>query len=156
MDDERRGVRRARSLSRLLDSAFRVPGTGRTVGFDPIIGLLPVAGDAVSLVLSSYVIFEGIRAGLPLATLARMVFNVLLETVVGSVPVVGDLFDAFWKANERNVELLEERAETPEGDKDKVYLLGVGFVTVFVLLSLVALLVTALAVLVVAGSRLLT
>ena len=103
----RDAVRRSRRVSHVLDEAVRVPGTDYRVGADPILGLLPGGGDAVALLLSLYPVLEGVRFGASRWTLARMLANVTLDAVVGSVPILGTLFDAVWKANERNVSLLE-------------------------------------------------
>ena len=99
---------RLRRLSRLLDSAFRIPIINYRVGLDAVVGLVPGVGDAVMLAPALYIIFEAYRLGAPTGTLARMVFNVGLETLIGSVPLLGDLFDATWKANLRNLRLLEQ------------------------------------------------
>lgn len=104
-------VRRARLVARLLDDAVRIPGTDRRIGLDPLVGLLPVGGDALGAVLSLYVLVEGYRVGAPPRLLARMVLNVLVDFLVGIVPVVGDVFDAAWKANQRNVDLLASYVE---------------------------------------------
>jgi hypothetical protein len=98
----------ARTLSRLLDRQFRVPGTSIRFGLDPILGLLPVGGDVIAALGSGYILYVAWRNGTPGALLGRMLANVAVDTVVGSVPVLGDLFDAGWKANARNVALLEE------------------------------------------------
>lgn len=98
-------VRRMRAVARLLDESVRVPGTRFRVGLDPIVGLLPGAGDALTGVLSLYVVAEAARLGVTYTTLLRMLANVGVDVVGGSVPVLGDLFDAVWKANVRNVEL---------------------------------------------------
>ena len=106
-DDEHPALRRSRAVSRLMDEAVRVPGTDYRVGLDPILGIAPVGGDAVALVLSLYPILESIRHDLPKSTIARMLLNVTLDATVGSIPVLGTLFDAVWKANRRNVRLME-------------------------------------------------
>ncbi len=100
-------LRRVRRVSHLLDEAVRIPGTNRRVGLDPILGLIPVVGDLTTALFSAYVVVEAYRLGASRGLLARMVLNVLVDTVGGSVPLVGDVFDAVWKANERNVDLLE-------------------------------------------------
>ena len=97
-----------RSLSHSLDNAFEIPGTGYRVGWDAIIGLVPGVGDAIMLVPSGYIVYQAYRLGAPRSTLTRMVFNIGLETLVGSVPLIGDLFDATWKSNARNLHLLEK------------------------------------------------
>jgi hypothetical protein len=103
---------RVRVVARLLDDAVRVPFTRRRVGLDSLLGLLPVGGDAVGALLSLYVVVEAYRLGASRRVLARMLGNLALDFVVGVVPVVGDVFDAVWKANQRNVALLEDHYET--------------------------------------------
>jgi len=89
----------------VLDDGFRVPGTDFRFGVDPVLGVLPVAGDTVATALSLYIVLEAVFAGVSLFTLVRMVFNIAVDYAAGLVPVVGDLFDAYWKANRRNVNL---------------------------------------------------
>ncbi|MGB9956639.1 DUF4112 domain-containing protein [Haloferax prahovense] len=100
---------RLRAVSFYLDEAFEVPGTNYRVGLDPILGLVPGIGDATASALSAYILVEAAMLGVPRATLARMLGNVVLDATVGSLPLVGDVFDAAWKANARNVRLLEAR-----------------------------------------------
>jgi len=104
-------VRRSRTVSTLMDEAVRLPGTGFRVGIDPLLGLVPFGGDTVAFVLSLYPVVEAARLGLPRTTLARMLLNVGIDFLVGSVPVLGTLFDAVWKANERNVRLMERHLD---------------------------------------------
>jgi hypothetical protein len=99
-------LRRLDKLSRLLDNAFAIPGTRFRIGLDGILGLIPGIGDATGAALSIYLIVQAARLGLPVSTLLRMVGNVVLETAVGAVPIVGDIFDIVWKANIRNMALL--------------------------------------------------
>jgi hypothetical protein len=136
-------LRRIRRLSHLLDSAVAVPGTRFRVGLDPLLGLLPVVGDAPTTLLSAYVVAEAAALGAPRATLARMVGNLVVDAVVGSVPLVGDVFDAAWRANERNVRLLEARVDDPGGegaraDRRLVLLVGVGLALLLVALGVAA------------------
>ena len=105
-----RGLRR---LARFMDSSIRLPG-GYRIGWDGIIGLVPGIGDVVGLGVSAWIVFGAARLGASRATLARMAGNVALESVVGAVPVLGDLFDFAFKANERNMRLLERHAREPE------------------------------------------
>lgn len=100
-------VRTVRALARFLDSAISIPGTGWKIGFDAIVGVVPVVGDLIGGSLSAYIILEAARADVPILTLARMLGNVGIDTIVGSVPALGDVFDAAWKANMKNVALLE-------------------------------------------------
>ncbi len=104
---QRRRLRRVRALSRMLDDALRIPGTRLRVGLDPLIGLVPGLGDVLGGLLSGYVIYEGVRIGVSRKAVVRMLLNVVVELLLGAFPAVGDLFDAGWKANARNVRLLE-------------------------------------------------
>lgn len=103
-----------RSLSYWLDNAIPIPGTGYRVGLDPILGLIPGGGDIIGAILAAYLVFKGVQLRLPAASLGRMVWNIVLEMVVGLIPVVGDLFDFAWKANAKNLELLEAHLDEPE------------------------------------------
>jgi len=98
-------VRRMRLAARLLDDAVRVPGTNVRFGLDPLLGLLPVSGDVVGAALSLYVVFESARLGVSRGTLLRMLANVAVDFLGGSVPVLGDAFDVVWRANRRNLDL---------------------------------------------------
>ena len=106
--DPARTRARLERLAWLLDSSIRIPGTRRTVGIDAIIGLVPVLGDVIGVALSSYILAEAARLGAGRRVLARMAFNIALEGVVGMVPLLGDAFDAAWKANRRNMRLLDD------------------------------------------------
>lgn len=100
-------LKRLQRLSRLLDSSIKIPLINRRIGLDPIIGLIPGVGDAVTLLPAGYIIFEAYRLGVPRSTVLRMIANVGLETLAGTVPILGDLFDAAYKANTRNLYLIE-------------------------------------------------
>lgn len=106
-------LKRIRTLSHLLDNAIPIPGTTHRIGIDPLLGLLPGAGDVTGAVLSAYIVLEAARFGLPRATLARMTLNIVSETALGSLPLLGDFFDATWKANSRNIALLEAHLDQP-------------------------------------------
>lgn len=108
---------RARALTRLLDSAARVPGTSFRFGLDPVLGLIPGLGDVAGAALSGYVVILASRLGAPKSVLVRMLGNVAIDTVVGAVPVVGDLFDAGWKSNTRNLALLEQHVGLPTTER---------------------------------------
>jgi hypothetical protein len=108
---------RARALTRLLDSAARVPGTSMRFGLDPVLGLVPGLGDVAGAALSGYVVLLASRLGAPTTVIVRMLGNVVIDTVGGTVPVIGDLFDAGWKANTRNLTLLERHLGRPESTK---------------------------------------
>jgi len=98
---------RLRRLAWILDSSIRVPGTRFTFGLDPILGLFPVLGDLLGVIVSSYIVIEAARLGAPGSLLARMLLNIAIEGLIGALPVAGDVFDAVWKANQRNVEMLD-------------------------------------------------
>ncbi|MDC0661598.1 DUF4112 domain-containing protein [Marinobacter sp. SS21] len=92
--------------ARTLDSQFRVPFTRIRFGFDPLIGLVPVVGDVIGLLLSLYLVVEAIRLGAGPGLVMKMLGNLLAEFVIGLVPVLGDAFDVMWRANDRNAALL--------------------------------------------------
>ena len=100
-------------LAWLLDSSIPIPGTRFSIGLDALIGLVPVLGDALGVFLSSYIVREAAALGAPRSILARMAFNVALEGLIGMVPLAGDVFDAAYKANQRNVRLLNAWLEHP-------------------------------------------
>lgn len=101
-----RRLERMRGLSRLLDTKFSLPG-GFRFGIDPIIGLIPGIGDVIASTLSIWLVYDAARLGLQKRVVARMVFNVLIEAAVGTIPVLGNVVDAVWKANIRNMRLVE-------------------------------------------------
>lgn len=102
-----------RALSRMLDSAYAIPGTRFRFGWDAIIGLVPGIGDAVGAIFSTYIILQASRLGAPKSVITTMIANVAIDTVVGWIPVLGDLFDFGWKANTKNLALLEEHLQRP-------------------------------------------
>ena len=106
--DARARVKRLRRLAWLVDGAFGLPGTKFRFGLNSIIGLVPVGGDAVLGAISLYIIYEAAQLGLPRQLLARMIANVAVEVLGGSVPVLGDLFDMALKANLRNLAIIEQ------------------------------------------------
>jgi hypothetical protein len=111
-NDESAGAKLAglRRWAHRLDAAFRIPGTGIRFGWDPIISMFPFVGDAISALLSLGILMAGFRMGLPKIVQLRMALNVALDLLIGSVPVLGDLLDFAWKANTRNMELLDRHA----------------------------------------------
>jgi hypothetical protein len=100
----------SRLLAWLLDDLIPIPGTKVRIGLDPIIGLIPGFGDSSTALASSIIILHALRAGVPRIVLVRMALNVLVNTAVGAIPGVGDVFSAFFKSNRRNVALLERHA----------------------------------------------
>ncbi|QIB66188.1 DUF4112 domain-containing protein [Kineobactrum salinum] len=137
----------------LLDSSIRLP-FGRSIGLDGIIGLIPGIGDALGAILSSVVIFSAWRRGVPRAVLVRMAGNVAIESVIGSIPVIGDLFDFAFKANLRNVKLLQRfEHDTATVQRQNRWVLAG---TVTAALTLLIALVTGVTLLGIALARLLT
>jgi uncharacterized protein DUF4112 len=116
-EEQRQTRERLAFIAWLLDSSIPVPGTRLTIGLDAIVGLLPFLGDLIGVLASSYILSEANRLGVGRAILTRMAFNVAIEGVIGIVPVFGDLFDAGWKANIRNVRLLNAWAERPHATR---------------------------------------
>lgn len=132
-------------LSTLMDGLFRIPGTGWRIGLDAIVGLIPGIGDLATTAVSFYILAAGVRYRVPKVTLLRMAANVGVDYALGAIPVVGDLFDAAWKSNQMNVELLRSRAsvsaeEAAHGRASDWLFLGV------IVLGLLALLAGSLAV----------
>jgi hypothetical protein len=105
------GLEALRKVAHLLDSAFVVPGTSYRVGLDPILGLVPGLGDLVSPLFTIGILWQARELALPRIIQLRMIFNVAIDSLVGAVPVVGDLFDFTWKANNKNMALLERYAQ---------------------------------------------
>lgn len=106
-------VKRLRTITRVLDDLVPIPGTRFRFGLDPVIGLVPGLGDAAGAVLAGLLLLTAWSVGAPAAVLLRMAGNIVVDTVVGAIPVVGDLFDFGWKANRRNLRLLERWQARP-------------------------------------------
>jgi len=97
-------------LASWLDNVFVVPGSNWRFGLDPIIGLIPVVGDLATTLISLYIIATAAQMQVPKSTLARMGLNIMIDSVVGAIPFVGNVFDFAWKANAKNAQLLERHA----------------------------------------------
>ena len=97
-------------LSWLLDDLIRIPGLNWRFGLDALVGLIPGFGDTATSLASFYILVSAVRYGVPKVTILRMALNIGIDYAVGSLPLVGDLFDAFWKSNHMNVDLLRKRA----------------------------------------------
>lgn len=114
IEEREAALSRLERFADLMDSTFRVPGTNVNVGLEAVVGLVPGIGDAAGAVVACYVPFEGIRLGAPWPLVLKMFGNILIDAVGGSIPVIGDLFDVLWKANQRNVRLLKEYLDVSE------------------------------------------
>lgn len=104
---ERAALNRMRRMSHVFDDLLPIPFTKWRFGVDPVLGLVPVVGDAVGYVTMAYLFVEAYLLGVPAAVYFRMTFNVTLDFAIGSIPVIGTIFDVYWQANNRNVDLLE-------------------------------------------------
>lgn len=96
------------TLARLMDAQFRIPGTGIRFGFDALIGLIPGVGDMISLLISTHIISVAKKNGASGFVMSRMVFNVAIDALIGAIPLAGDVFDIGFKANQRNMRLLQQ------------------------------------------------
>ena len=101
-------IARIDALATLLDTAFLVPGTNIRFGLDALIGLVPGVGDAITTLMSLYIVREARALGVPRVLIARMLANVAIDGVVGAIPLVGDVFDVAWRANRRNIALFQK------------------------------------------------
>ena len=99
-------------VARRLDALFRIPGTRLTVGLDNILGLLPVIGDAAAMAPAIWLVWKARQLGATPGAIAFMILNLLVDLVIGSIPVIGDVFDIAYNANIRNIRLLERNINT--------------------------------------------
>jgi hypothetical protein len=138
-----------RRMSRLLDSAMAVPGTSIRVGLDPILGLVPGLGDLVSPLFTMGIIWQARELGLPRVVQLRMIFNVAIDSLFGIVPVIGDLFDVAWKANDRNMALLDRyaREEHPASAGDWLFVAAMMAILALIAIAPLLLLAWALSLL---------
>ena len=131
-------------ISRWMDGLFRIPGVGWRFGLDAIVGLIPGVGDTATTLVSFYILAAAVRYRVPKITLLRMGLNIGIDYLLGAVPVIGDLFDAFWKSNQMNVELLKERATVTKEEAHQGRLSDWLFLA-FIILLLLALLFSSIA-----------
>lgn len=147
MNSKIQRLQRLQKISRLLDTQFEGP-FGIRFGLDPLIGLIPILGDALTTLVSFYIVFEAYHLGCSSTVLFRMVLNIFLEDVIKVIPVLGQVFDFYWKSNTKNMELIEKFMGAPQKTtRNSALLLGVllliflGMMT-FVLAATVYLIVT--------------
>lgn len=127
-------------LSWLLDDLFRIPILGWRIGLDALVGLVPGIGDTATTVASLYVLGSAVRYRVPKITLLRMGFNLGIDYALGSLPLVGDFFDAWWKSNQKNVELLRQRATVSASEARE------GRISDWLFVGLIMILLVALAI----------
>ncbi len=101
-------LRRVRRMAKLMDSSMSIPGTSIRFGLDSALGLIPGIGDIGTAAVSSWILLQARRSGMPKRRLVRMAANIVVDLTVGAVPIAGDVFDVFWKSNLRNARLLED------------------------------------------------
>lgn len=111
-------LRRLDVLARVMDTAIRIPGTGIRFGADSVLGLIPVVGDASGALIGLVIVNEARRLGVPNHKLVKMLYNLGLDALAGSVPLVGDLFDVYFKSHRRNVQIILDHFERPTIDVD--------------------------------------
>ena len=128
-------------LSHLLDDFIRIPGTSIRFGLDGIVGFIPGVGDLIGGVASTVLILAAWARGVPKITLLRMVANVGIEVVLGTVPVLGDMFDIAWRANRRNYALMTGSADEPVKVERRSWLFFAGLCVVLLVLIVLPLLV---------------
>jgi nitrate reductase NapE component len=154
MDSDKR-LERLHRFAFWLDEGVRLPGTRMRVGLDPVIGLVPGFGDAAGAVLSAAILVEAIRRGVSRFTLGRIVWNIVLDALLGAVPVIGDAFDFVWKANLKNVALIERHVAVPgtarKADRLFVFLLIGSLFLLCAVLMVAGVLLTAWLFRVIAG-----
>lgn len=125
-------------LAKLLDEAIEIPGTGKRIGLDPVAGLVPGLGDAIGAALSTWIIMGGLRHRVPARKIGRMIVNVLLDAGLGTIPLLGDVFDALFHQNVSNVKILldHRRSDKPPRSLREVMAIGVAIFLVLLTISL--------------------
>jgi Domain of unknown function (DUF4112) len=130
-----------RRIARVLDDLIRIPGTKIGIGIDPLLNLIPVAGDAAGTVMGAYLLVTAVKMGVPKRILARMLLNISIDAAVGVIPFLGQAFDFVWKANSKNMVLLERYATNPAGTAKSS-----GVAVLMILVSLLLVLVGTFAI----------
>jgi hypothetical protein len=143
-DHERDIAPELEMLAQWMDSVFEIPGTRIRFGLDPILGLIPGLGDALTTLVSLYILSAARRYGVPRVTMLRMAANIAIDFALGSLPVVGDAFDLFWKSNLKNVALLERHVMATPAEKrrarsgDWLFLAGLAMLLIALLIGSLA------------------
>jgi len=130
---------RLKLLSERLDNSIKIPGTNQKIGIDPIIGLIPILGDFIGVIFSTYIMYSGIKMGVSSKIVKKMATNLAIEFIIGSIPIIGDIFDALWKANKKNVELIEEATIENQENYRLNYLIMASLIVLILSLILVIL-----------------
>ena len=130
---------RLKLLSKRLDDSIKIPGTNQKIGIDAIVGIIPILGDFIGVIFSTYIMYSGIKMGVSSKIVKKMAANIAIEFVIGSIPIIGDIFDALWKANKRNVELIEETTIENQENHRLNYLIMASLISLILGLILVIL-----------------
>ena len=130
-------LRALKHIARLLDSAFVLPGTDVRIGLDPLFGLVPGLGDLASPLFAIALLWQSRDLGIPRVVQLRMVFNVAIDALVGLLPIAGDIFDFAWKANDRNIVLLERHAYEQRRPSAGDWIFVVGLIALVVVIAAV-------------------
>lgn len=142
LKNQEKKVAHLRAVARFLDDSIPVPGTTYRIGVEPIVGLIPGVGDFFGVTVSAYIILRAADLGVSKTTIVRMIINLVIDGVVGSLPIVGDLFDIVWKANLRNIAIIEsELLKNAPLKSSKVFVAGSAIALVLVLAVIFSLLV---------------
>jgi hypothetical protein len=120
------------TIAWLLDNSIPVPGTGRRFGIDALIGFVPVVGDLLSGGIGLFVVWRASRLGLPRIVVARMLANSAIDIAIGAIPVIGDAFDLWFKANTRNLAIIRRHLENPETSTNSDWLILGGLIGLLV------------------------
>ena len=144
MNDELKEIKeerllRLKILGERLDESIKIPGTGYKMGLDSMIGAVPVIGDFIGGALSTYILYSGIKLGAPPKIVAQMATNIAIDFAIGSIPIIGDVFDIIWKANVKNIELIEQNTLENEENKGINYLITATLVMILLGIILVIL-----------------
>ena len=119
---------RLRRLSERLDETFRIPRTNHKVGIESIIGAIPLVGDLIGGLISTYIIYSGIKMGVGPKIITQMAVNIVIDFAIGSIPIVGDLFDFIWKSNMKNIELIEKTTALDNEENKINYLIAASLI----------------------------
>jgi hypothetical protein len=130
---------RLKLLSKRLDDSIKIPGTNQKFGIDAIVGIIPILGDFIGVIFSVYIMYSGIKMGVSSKIVKKMAANIAIEFIIGSMPIIGDIFDALWKANKRNVELIEEATIENQENYRLNYLIMASLIVLILSLILVIL-----------------
>jgi hypothetical protein len=135
--DRAQKLAQLRTLARTMDSVFKIPGTNFRVGLDGLIGIIPGIGDFAGLVISCYFLLIAAQLQIPKLILARMGVNIIIDTIVGAVPFLGDLFDFVWTANRKNMELIERHLSSPRKTEARsgLFMVGVSIAIVVLMIA---------------------